>query len=93
MFLDPQKAGEGFPFDYNQNSSIKMNTPIFISHFSKDKAWVFVESNFATGWLNTKDIAYIDDVLINKFKSGTYFVATEDNFPIYKNGIFLDYIN
>ena len=92
MFYNPKKAGEGFPFDYNQNSSLKINTPLFISHFSKDRAWVFVETNFAIGWVSTKEIAFIDDVLINKFKSGTYFVATQDNFPIYKNGIFVEYI-
>ena len=92
MFYNPKKAGEGYPFDYNQNSSIKINTPLFVSHFSQDRAWVFVESNFATGWLSIKDIAFIDDVLIKKFKSGTYFVATKDNFPIYKNGVFIDYI-
>ena len=35
MFYDPTKAGEGFPFDYNQNSALKLNTPLFISHYSK----------------------------------------------------------
>lgn len=92
MFYNPKKAGEGFPFDYNQNSSLKLNTPLYISHFSKDRAWVFVESNFAIGWVAIQDIAFIDEVLRNKFKSGTYFVATQDNFPIYKNGVFVEYI-
>ena len=92
MFYNPKKAGEGFPFDYNQNSSLKLNTPLFISHLSADKAWVFVESNFAIGWVSIKDIAYIDEVLRQKFKSGTYFVAVDDNFPMYKNGVFIEYI-
>ncbi len=92
MFYNPKQAGEGFPFDYNQNSSIKLNTPLYVSHFSKDKAWVFVESNFALGWLSIKDIAFVDDVLRTKFKSGTYFVAVDDGFPMYKNGIFIDYV-
>ena len=39
MFYNPKQAGEGFPFDYNQNSSIKLNTPLYVSHFSQDKAW------------------------------------------------------
>ena len=92
MFYNPKQAGEGFPFDYNQNSSLKINTPLYVSHFSADKAWVFVESNFAIGWVRIKDIAFIDEVLRNKFKSGTYFVAVDDNFPIYKNGVFVEYI-
>ena len=92
IFYDPKKAGEGFPFDYNQNSALKLNTPLFVSHYSNDRAWVFVESNFALGWVSIKDIAFVDDVLINKFKSGTYYVATSDNFPMYKNNTFIDYI-
>ena len=39
MFYDPTQLGEGFPFDYNQNSAIKINTPIMVSHLSKDRAW------------------------------------------------------
>ena len=31
MFYDPTQPGEGFPFDYNQNSLLKLNTPIIIS--------------------------------------------------------------
>jgi len=92
MFYNPKKAGEGFPFDYNQNSSIKLNTPIFVSHFSQDRAWVFVESNFALGWISVKHMAFVDEVLIHKFKSGKYFVAVNDNFPMYKNNVFIEYI-
>ena len=92
MFYDPTKAGEGFPFDYNQNSALKLNTPLFISHYSNDRAWVFVESNFALGWVSIKDIAFVDDVLMTKFKSGTYYVAISDNFPMYKNNTFVEYV-
>ncbi len=92
IFYNPQKAGEGFPFDYNQNSAIYINTPIFISHFSKDKAWVFVESNFALGWLQIKNIAIVDDEIIYKFRNDKYGIAIKDNFPIYHNDIFIDKI-
>lgn len=92
MFLDPKEAGEGFPFDYNQNSSIYINTPIIISHYSKDKAWVFVESNFAQGWLSTKSIAILNNKTIKQFRNNNYAVAIKDNFPIYKNGKFIEYI-
>ena len=92
MFLDPNVAGEGFPFDYNQNSFIKINQPIFISHFSKDKAWVFVESNFTMGWLSIKDIAFVDKTIIDIFKKSDYYIAIKDNFAIYKKSIFKEYI-
>ena len=92
MFLDPNIAGEGFPFDYNQNSAIKINQPIFISHFSKDKAWVFVESNFTMGWISINDIAYVDKVIVEIYKKYDYYIAIEDNFAIYKKNIFKEYI-
>ena len=93
IFLDPNDAGEGFPFDYNQNTSTYINTPIFISHLSDDKAWAYVSTNFAMGWIKTSDIALLD---LNKrriFQSSYYGVAFKDNFPIYdeqKN--FIEYI-
>lgn len=93
MFKDYTKAGEGFPFDYNQNTSIKINAPLYVSHYSKDKAWAYVSSSSASGWIRIKDIAFVDDTLANKFQSNKLYVATEDNTPIYKNKIFRDYVN
>ncbi|MBA1437866.1 MAG: SH3 domain-containing protein [Epsilonproteobacteria bacterium] len=61
LFLDPKKAGEGYPFDYLQNSLIAANKPLFVSHYSADKKWVFVETSFGFGWLKSRDIAYIDE--------------------------------
>ena len=60
LLMDPRTAGEGFPFDYLQNSTIAANKPLFISHYSKDKKWVFVKCSFTYGWVKSRDIAYID---------------------------------
>lgn len=92
MFYNPKKIAEGFPFDYNQNSGIKINTPIMISHFSKDKAWAFVQSSFANGFIPTADLAFVDNALIKTFNQSQYYVAIKDNVSIYKNGIFKESI-
>lgn len=92
IFYNPHKAGEGFPFDYNQNSGIKLNSPLLISHYSKDKAWVFVQSSFATGWIASQDIALVDDQLAKKFETGNYYIAIKDKFALYKEGIFKEYV-
>jgi cell wall-associated NlpC family hydrolase len=92
LFYNPLTAGEGFPFDYNQNSGIKINTPIMISHFTKDKAWAYVESNFASGFIPSSDIAIVNDEIIQAFKQSSYYVAIKDNFPVYKNGIYKETI-
>ncbi len=93
IFKRFNQAGEGFPFDYNQNSSINLNSPLLISHYSKDKGWAYVESSFAPGWIRVQDIATVDNETISKFKSeDTYFVAIKDDFPLYKSHIFKDYV-
>ncbi len=51
FYYNPKRTGEGFPFDYNQNSSININTPLIVSHYSKDRKWVYVRCSYAYGWL------------------------------------------
>ncbi len=92
IFYNPKKAGEGFPFDYNQNSGIKINSPLLISHYSKDRAWAYVQASFASGWIQINDIAYVSEIIAKKFESGNYYIAIKDNFAIYKNGLFKEYI-
>ncbi|MBU3013558.1 SH3 domain-containing protein [Poseidonibacter lekithochrous] len=91
MFYNPSKAGEGFPFDYNQNSAIKINTPIFLSHYSKDRAWVYMQSSTVGGWIKTSDIAFVNETFIQNFKTGSYSVAIKEKFPIYDNS-FREYV-
>jgi len=91
MFYDPKKNGEGFPFDYNQNSSIKINTPIFLSHYSKDRAWIYMQSNSIGGWIKESDIAFVDEKFIQEFKTSNYAVAIKEKFPIYDNS-FREYV-
>lgn len=83
LFKNTKQAGEGFPFDYNQNSAIKANSPILISHYSKDRAFVFVQSSFALGWVKVEDIALVNEEFISKFKNGNYSVIVKDRVPIY----------
>lgn len=92
LFYNPKIAGEGFPFDYNQNSGLKINSPILVSHLSKDKAWAFILSSFTFGWIKVQDLAFTSKSLRDYFENGNYYVAIEDNFAIYKNNIFKSYI-
>jgi len=91
MFYNPKKPGEGFPFDYNQNSLIKINTPIIISHFSKDRAWAYMQSSAVGGWVSIKDIAFVDETFIKQFKTVNYKVAIKEKFALYDN-FFVEYI-
>lgn len=91
MFYDPTKQGEGFPFDYNQNSLIKLNTPIMVSHLSKDRAWAYIESSTVGGWIEIGSLAFVSDEFIYKFKTSDYYISVKEKFPIY-DPIFREYI-
>ena len=75
-------------FDYNQASSIKLNTPIMISHLSKDKQWAYIQTAYTSGWLKLEAIAYVSKKVIRLFKTKEFFIAIKDKFSIYKKRIF-----
>ncbi len=83
FFRDPRKTGEGFPFDYNQNSAIHINVPLYVSHFSKDKRWAFVRASYSFGWVKTSDLALVDNNFIKQFKNGNYAMVIKDNLRLY----------
>jgi len=79
LFRDPKQAGEGFPFDYLQNSTIGANKPILVSHYSKDGAWVFVESSFADGWVHSSDIVYMPKEYVEIYQRVKQGFLLKDN--------------
>ncbi len=79
IYYDPKRTGEGFPFDYSQNSAIYINTPIMVSHYSLNKNWVYAQSPFASGWIKTKDIAFTNLAFQEQFQNGDYAITVKDN--------------
>ena len=59
VFKDPNRAGEGFPFDYLQNSGIHANEPLYVSHLSKDGEWAYVFTAYSTGWVPLRKISFL----------------------------------
>ncbi len=85
FFRDPLKAGEGYPFDYMQNSRLHVNTPLLISHYSTDGAWAFVQNPISFGWLHRSSFALIDAKNRSELKKAKKIVILNDNSPIYTN--------
>ncbi len=83
FYRDPKKTGEGFPFDYNQNSALHINVPLFISHYSKDRRWAFVRASYSFGWVKISDLALTSKSFIKKFKTGSYAMTIKDNLRLY----------
>lgn len=83
LLKDPSLAGEGFPFDYLQNSSISANKPIFVSHFSKDREWVYIFSSFTSGWVESSDIVFLQNRHVKAWQKAEQIVLTKENIPLY----------
>lgn len=90
MFKDPTIAGEGFPFDYMQNSTISANKPVLVSHYSKDKKWAYIFTSFTGGWVESKDIIAIEKKYTDLWQKAKQIFLTKDNVPLYnESGDFL----
>lgn len=83
FFKDPTLAGEGFAFDYLQNTLLHVNEPLFISHFSKDKAWAFVQSQVSMGWINVESLKILSAKAQTQFFNSNFVLITQDNTPLY----------
>ncbi|HOI95062.1 MAG TPA: NlpC/P60 family N-terminal domain-containing protein [Syntrophobacter fumaroxidans] len=83
-------AGTGYPFDNLQNSALHANTPVFVSHRSADKAWVFVESHSGFGWLPARDVARVDEAFVAQWENRRLITVLEDESPVFDGkGMFL----
>lgn len=92
LFLDPSQAGEGFPFDYLQNSAIHANEPLYISHYNRDRSWVYVFTPYANGWLRVDDITFIPREYAQKIISAQKLFLLFEGKPLYNlEGKFLFY--
>ncbi len=53
----PGEPGRGFPFDLLQNSLVNADEPLWISHRSSSGEWTFVFTSYASGWIESRDVA------------------------------------
>ncbi len=83
LLRDPKKAGEGFPFDYLQNSTIHANKPLLVTHYSKDREWVHIFSSFAYGWVKVNEIAFLEKKYTDLWQKAEQILVTKENEPIY----------
>jgi cell wall-associated NlpC family hydrolase len=83
VFKNFSIAGEGYPFDYAQNSITTSNEPVLISHYSTTKEWVYVITSYTSGWLSTHDVALIGSDIIDKWAKARQAMVLEDDVPFY----------
>jgi hypothetical protein len=83
LFHDPSVAGEGFPFDYLQNSTVFAGEPLYLSHYSKSGAWAYVLTSYATGWVPSERIAPVGRAEREILQAQPLVGLLEDRMPIH----------
>ncbi len=78
-FFNPSRPGQGYPFDYFQNSSLPPGSPVRITHVSQDQAWALVESPTASGWVDARSIALVDEKFMIAWRSRPLAAITQEN--------------
>lgn len=69
VFEDPRKAGQGYPFDVLQNSSLAPATPVYILGQSRDQLWYLVMAPEVLGWVKSDDIGRVDSRFVDKWQT------------------------
>lgn len=69
LFNDPRLAGEGYPFDNVQMSSLRPGTPVYTLTESRDQRWHYVVAPTVTGWVHSEDIASADQKFVTQWVS------------------------
>jgi cell wall-associated NlpC family hydrolase len=69
FYLRPDLPGEGYPFDYFQETSLPPGVPLYICAVSADGDWVLAESPLAAGWLPARDTARTDEAFMRLWRS------------------------
>ncbi len=77
-------AGQGYPFDSFQESTVLAGTPLHVLQLSNDGAWAFVITPAITGWIRTNNIAYVSLDFIKQWEKAPY-VATIVNHAAIKD--------
>lgn len=68
FFGEPGTAGQGYPFDINQESWVISNTPVLILHETRDSAWCLVLLGHTFGWLPTQQVALVEADFIQQWQ-------------------------
>ncbi|MFP4128993.1 MAG: NlpC/P60 family N-terminal domain-containing protein, partial [Desulfonatronovibrio sp.] len=82
VFYDPQRPGEGFPFDYMQNTLLPAGTPLLVTHVSRDGQWAMTETDFAAGWIRWHDLAVVDDNFKRMYQDKALLGFVSDDVPV-----------
>ncbi|MGN6082326.1 SH3 domain-containing protein [Trinickia sp.] len=64
-FYSHRLAGQGYPFDNLQISSIRPGTPLYVLGHSIDGAWDYVQTPDVQGWVQASGVGFVDDAFVS----------------------------
>ncbi|WP_206956441.1 SH3 domain-containing C40 family peptidase [Trinickia acidisoli] len=64
-FYSHRLAGEGYPFDNLQISSVRPGTPLYVLGHSIDGAWDYVQTPDVQGWVQAHGVGFVDDAFVS----------------------------
>nr|WP_159466491.1 SH3 domain-containing C40 family peptidase [Scandinavium goeteborgense] len=67
VYDDPRQAGQGYPFDNLQMSSLRPGSPVYVLAASRDRRWKYVLSPTVTGWVHSEDIAMVNQQFVTEW--------------------------
>ena len=70
-------------FDLLQYARLECGTPVRILHYSANREWTLVQTNFAAGWIRTLDMAIGDCQSIFQFDAAFPLVITGEHADVY----------
>ncbi len=88
LFLEPQGLSNSYPFDMLQYSHLPLALPLYISHMTKDKAWCFIDTGNASGWVQSKDIAPVDEEFIQNWQEFELAAIVKEESALQLNSFF-----
>ena len=89
-FQSVRNAGEGYPFDYFQQTTLWIGTPVLIIHRTLDDRWRFIVTPYGEGWVSTEAVGQMTDRLIRNWERAPWLIITKDNQSI-NNGHTYEY--
>ncbi len=81
-YENPDRAGQGFPFDDLQVDSIWAGTPVRILQHSTDQSWSLVATPWFFGWVQSADLASVDADFIKAWQAHPWVTPLADDLPV-----------
>ncbi len=92
-FARVEGAGQGWPFDDFQQSSVAVGTPLMVYHTSRDGAWLLVQSPMAWGWMQAGSVAFADDAFRGMWKNASLGAVVQEGVSLKRGDAFLALAN